>query len=248
MSRSSTSCRWAPPRWRGCSASRRSRRPRGLAAAAARRADRCRRRAVRLRRGPRRAARHRPRPSVSGSGSRWSVPRAPEVHAGSAARRRPPAAHRRVTVGGVGLVELPLADLRGHVALVTQEHHVFVGTLRENLALAAPRATDADCGPPRRGRRPGVGRCPARRTGHGGRFRWPRAAGRAGPADRAGRIVLADPHTLVLDEATSLIDPRAARHLERSLAAVSRAARSSRSRTGCSPRTTPTGWRSSRTA
>ena len=43
-----------------------------------------------------------------------------------------------VTVGGVGLVELPLDDLRGHVALVTQEHHVFVGTLRENLALAAP--------------------------------------------------------------------------------------------------------------
>ena len=43
-----------------------------------------------------------------------------------------------VTVGGVGLVELPLDDLRGHVALVTQEHHVFAGTLRENLALAAP--------------------------------------------------------------------------------------------------------------
>ena len=42
-----------------------------------------------------------------------------------------------VTVGGVGLTELPLDDLRGHVALVTQEHHVFVGTLRENLALAA---------------------------------------------------------------------------------------------------------------
>jgi ABC-type multidrug transport system fused ATPase/permease subunit len=34
------------------------------------------------------------------------------------------------------------------------------------------------------------------------------------------RLVLADPHTLVLDEATSLIDPRAARHLERSLGAV----------------------------
>jgi ABC-type multidrug transport system fused ATPase/permease subunit len=43
-----------------------------------------------------------------------------------------------VTVGGVGLVELPLDNLRGHVALVTQEHHVFVGTVRENLALAAP--------------------------------------------------------------------------------------------------------------
>jgi ABC-type multidrug transport system fused ATPase/permease subunit len=32
--------------------------------------------------------------------------------------------------------------------------------------------------------------------------------------------VLVDPHTLVLDEATSLIDPGAARHLERSLASV----------------------------
>jgi ABC-type multidrug transport system fused ATPase/permease subunit len=36
------------------------------------------------------------------------------------------------------------------------------------------------------------------------------------------RLVLADPHTLVLDEATSLLDPRAARHVERSLAAVLR--------------------------
>ena len=32
--------------------------------------------------------------------------------------------------------------------------------------------------------------------------------------------MLADPHTLVLDEATSLLDPRAARHLERSLAVL----------------------------
>ena len=43
-----------------------------------------------------------------------------------------------VALGGVGLVEMSLPVLRGHVALVTQEHHVFVGTLRENLALAAP--------------------------------------------------------------------------------------------------------------
>ena len=59
-----------------------------------------------------------------------------------------------VTVGGVGLVELPLDDLRGHVALVTQEHHVFVGTLRENLALAAPPGRDR----PRRDR-PSAHRC-----------------------------------------------------------------------------------------
>ncbi|MCX6429367.1 MAG: ABC transporter ATP-binding protein, partial [Actinobacteria bacterium] len=34
------------------------------------------------------------------------------------------------------------------------------------------------------------------------------------------RLVLADPHTLILDEATSLLDQRAARHLESSLSAV----------------------------
>ena len=38
--------------------------------------------------------------------------------------------------------------------------------------------------------------------------------------ERARKLSDADPHTLVLDEATSLLDPRAARHLERSLSAV----------------------------
>src|SRR5699024_1670549 len=34
------------------------------------------------------------------------------------------------------------------------------------------------------------------------------------------RLILADPHTLILDEATSLIDPRTARHLEGSMHAL----------------------------
>ena len=127
-----------------------------------------------------------------------------------------------VTVGGVGLTELPLTDLRGHVALVTQEHHVFVGTIRENLALAiddtaddarllaALEAVDA--------REWVVGLPQGLDTvvGSGGRALTPPQAQQIALA----RLVLADPHTLVLDEATSLIDPRAARHLERSLAAV----------------------------
>lgn len=33
-------------------------------------------------------------------------------------------------------------------------------------------------------------------------------------------MVLADPHTLILDEATALLDPTTARHTERALAAV----------------------------
>ncbi len=127
-----------------------------------------------------------------------------------------------VTVGGVGLVELPLGDLRGHVALVTQEHHVFVGTLRENLALAAPPdATDADilAALDAVDALEWVGALPdglETVVGSGGRALSAAQAQQVALA----RLVLADPHTLVLDEATSLIDPRAARHLERSLAAV----------------------------
>ncbi len=49
-----------------------------------------------------------------------------------------------VLVGGVALSQLPLATLRRHVALVTQEHHIFIGTVRDNLALAEPDASDDD--------------------------------------------------------------------------------------------------------
>jgi ABC-type multidrug transport system fused ATPase/permease subunit len=127
-----------------------------------------------------------------------------------------------VTVGGVGLTELPLDELRGHVALVTQEHHVFVGTLRDNLALTAEMAREDD-----RLRSalqavdawPWVAALPQgldTRVGSGGHVLTPAQAQQLALA----RLVLADPHTLVLDEATALLDPRAARHLERSLAAV----------------------------
>jgi ABC-type multidrug transport system fused ATPase/permease subunit len=126
-----------------------------------------------------------------------------------------------VTVGGVGLVELPLHELRGHVVLVTQEQHVFAGTLRDNLALARPDAGDAEL-------RSALAAVDALGwaealpegldtvVGSGGRGLSPAQAQQVALA----RLVLADPHTLVLDEATSLLDPRAARHLERSLSAV----------------------------
>jgi len=127
-----------------------------------------------------------------------------------------------VTVGGVGLTELPLDELRGHVALVTQEHHVFVGTLRENLALAVDGRADDDQllealdAVDARGWVAALPDGLDTLVGSGGRALTAPQAQQVALA----RLVLADPHTLVLDEATSLIDPRAARHLERSLAAV----------------------------
>ena len=127
----------------------------------------------------------------------------------------------QVTVGGVPLVDLPLEDLRGHVALVTQEHHVFVGTVAQNLRLADQGADDAAL---RRALEAvdawvwvsGLADGLETAVGSGGTPLTPAQAQQIALA----RLVLLDPHTLVLDEATSLLDPRAARHLERSLSAV----------------------------
>jgi ABC-type multidrug transport system fused ATPase/permease subunit len=47
-----------------------------------------------------------------------------------------------VTVGGVELTALPLPVLRTEVALVTQEHHVFVGSVRDNIILAREDSPD----------------------------------------------------------------------------------------------------------
>jgi ABC-type multidrug transport system fused ATPase/permease subunit len=131
-----------------------------------------------------------------------------------------------VTVGDVGLVELPLEELRGHVALVTQEHHVFVGTLRENLVLAVSSgATGAALDDELRGALEAVDALGWAESLPQGLDTVVGSGGHELTAAQAqqvalARLVLADPHTLVLDEATSLIDPRSARHLERSLGAV----------------------------
>lgn len=124
----------------------------------------------------------------------------------------------RVTVGEAEIGYLPVEQARSHVALVTQEHHVFVGTIRENVALAftdksddeiwqALIAVNADSW---------VRELPAEldtEVGSGGHKLLPAQAQQIALA----RLVLANPRTLVLDEATSLLDAKAARLLEGSL-------------------------------
>ena len=129
----------------------------------------------------------------------------------------------RVDVGGVRLVDLQLETLRREVALVTQEQHLLVGSFADNLRLARVGATDeesrARCSRPST-RSSGRATLPERTRD---RRRTPAAIPLSPPQQQQvalARLVLADPHTLVLDEATSLLDPRAARHLERSLAYV----------------------------
>jgi ABC-type multidrug transport system fused ATPase/permease subunit len=126
-----------------------------------------------------------------------------------------------ITLGGAALDEMSAEQVRSHVALVNQEHHVFVGSVRDNLRLARSEATDADLWAALRsvdadGWVAGFDNGLDTEVGSGGVSLTPAQAQQVALA----RLVLADPHTLVLDEATSLMDPRAARHLERSLAGV----------------------------
>ncbi|HXL92880.1 MAG TPA: ABC transporter ATP-binding protein [Streptosporangiaceae bacterium] len=109
----------------------------------------------------------------------------------------------------------------GTVALVTQEHHVFRGTLRDNLVIARPDARHDEM---------------AAALTAVDAWDWAEQLGldsTVGPGGKAldpaqvqqlalARLLLANPDTLILDEATSLLSPGAARHLERSLAAVVR--------------------------
>ncbi|WP_406412163.1 ABC transporter ATP-binding protein/permease [Streptomyces halstedii] len=126
-----------------------------------------------------------------------------------------------VEVGGVSVAALAAAGALGNrIVLITQEHHVFLGTLRENLAMAAPDAADgamlaalamveADWAqelPDGLDTRLGVGGVQL-------------DAAQAQQLTLA-RVQLADPHTLILDEATALLDPTTARHAERAMAAV----------------------------
>ena len=153
-----------------------------------------------------------------------------------------------VEVGGVDVMHLPLERLRTEVALVTQEHHVFVGTIRDNVLLARPTVSEpapntgdgSYCSPdsaaPERGEQRDadelvwdalrtvqaddwVRRMPQQldtMVGSGRQFLTPAQAQQIALA----RLVIADPHTLVLDEATSLIDPLTARHVEGSMSAL----------------------------
>ncbi|MFI5934587.1 ABC transporter ATP-binding protein [Actinoplanes sp. NPDC051494] len=116
-----------------------------------------------------------------------------------------------VTVGGTAVAGLPPDELRRQVVLVTQEHHVFRESLRDNLmvdaadevlhralkTVGADWATDLDTD---------LGEHPP--------------DGAQAQQLALARVVLADPHTVILDEATALLDPTAARTAERALAAV----------------------------
>ncbi|GAA1684661.1 ABC transporter ATP-binding protein [Glycomyces endophyticus] len=125
-----------------------------------------------------------------------------------------------VTLGGVPVADVPLEVLRRKVVLVTQEHYVFTATLRENLNLAAPEASDGAL-------LDALALVDARwaadlpeglDTMLGEEFHGLNLAESQQLA--LARVILADPDVVILDEATAGIDPGSAGNVEASLAAA----------------------------
>jgi ATP-binding cassette, subfamily C, bacterial len=125
-----------------------------------------------------------------------------------------------VTVGAVPVAQLSPEQLRRHIVLVTQEHHVFHASVRDNLLIAKPDASDAEL----RAALHAVGAAWAGELPDGLDTEVGPRGHRLDSAQAQqlalSRVVLADPHTVILDEATALLDPTTARATERALSAV----------------------------
>jgi ATP-binding cassette subfamily B protein len=124
----------------------------------------------------------------------------------------------RVSIGGVDLRDVTLASLRRHLCVVPQEGYVFAGTLRENVRVGRADATDAEVDAALLA----LGileRFQAFPDGLDTEVREGGARLSAGERQLVsiGRAALADPAILVLDEATSNLDPGTEHAVEQSL-------------------------------
>jgi ATP-binding cassette subfamily B protein len=127
----------------------------------------------------------------------------------------------RIELGGVDLRDVTLESLHRRIALLPQEGHLFTGTIADNVRLAHPGAGDEDV---RRALRSigGLERFESLPDGLATEVQTRGLRLSAGERQLVGiaRVALADPAVIVLDEATSSLDPGTEAAVERALAAV----------------------------
>ena len=126
-----------------------------------------------------------------------------------------------VSIDGLDLRDLSFASLRRHVALVPQEGYLFGGTLRDNLAFARPGISDEEiwavCAT--------VGiadwvRSLPERLDTEVRERGSRLSSGERQLVALTRALIADPALIVLDEATSNLDPETEARVEAALSVL----------------------------
>jgi ABC-type multidrug transport system fused ATPase/permease subunit len=112
-----------------------------------------------------------------------------------------------VRLGGVDVRELSFADLRRAVGMVTQDGHLFHESVRENLLLAGPTATEGDLWDAlRRARLDGlIASLPDGLDTVVGE-RGYRLSGGERQRLTIARLLLAHPRVVILDEATAHLD------------------------------------------
>ena len=126
-----------------------------------------------------------------------------------------------IALGGVDLRDGTLASLRHRIVMLPQEGHLFSGTIADNVRLADPEASDEAVlhALEQIGARERFNSLP---EGIHTDVQTRGVRLSAGERQLVGiaRVALADPAVIVLDEATSSLDPATEAAVERALAAV----------------------------
>lgn len=128
-----------------------------------------------------------------------------------------------ITLGGRDIRELPLKQLSREISFVTQDNFLFDCSLKENIRLGKPGASDEEVFAAAR-----AAQCEEfiGRLEHG----WDIAAGDAGKQLSGGerqriaiaRAILKDAPIVILDEATAFTDPENEDKIQRSIMALSK--------------------------
>lgn len=129
----------------------------------------------------------------------------------------------RITIDGVDLRDMALADLAAVVGVVSQETYLLHTTVRENLRYAKPDATDEELFAATRAAQVHeliMGLPDGYDTVVGSRGH--RFSGGEKQRLAIARTLLRDPRVLILDEATSALDTETERAVQRAFDALSR--------------------------